>query len=157
MPLFFLALPGASAEVKAGSDSETDVALVMEVNERLNAEMLRANASAVDTMLSDQFVATDPSNTVRNKDDLVAVVSRGLLKYESFESEVEAARKLGDDLVVLMGTETTTQSAVPADGELEDTATGTKLKRRFTNLFRKEDGEWRLLLKQSTVIAVERI
>ena len=58
-------------------------------------------------------------------------------------------------LVVLMGVQTSTQSAVPTDGKMERTATSRSLKHRFTNLYRKEDGTWRLLVKQSTVIAVE--
>jgi len=150
----WLAMSAVSADPSIGVD-DPEILSVLAVNEHLNAEMRSANASAVQERLSDQFVATDPSNTVRSKNDLVAIVSSGLLKYDSIETEIDVAKRLGDDLVVLMGVETTTQSAVPTGGELKRTATTSTLKRRFTNLYRKEDGNWRLLVKQSTVMAVE--
>ncbi len=150
--LFMLSVTDVPA---AAADRDSDVLSVLQVNDQLTAEMLKANASAVQAMLSDQFIASDPSNTVRNKDDLVAVVASGRLQYDSFEVEIDAAQRLGGGLVVLMGVETSTQSAVPADGELKRTATSKALKRRFTNVYRQEEGVWRLLVKQSTVIAVE--
>lgn len=155
--LFVLTLLPAVYGVAAedGSGEGDDVTTVLEVDTRLTAELLKGNTAAVREMLSDQFIATDPSNTVRSKDDLIAVISQGVLVYDSFETEVDVAKQLGRDLVVLTGVETSTQSAVPTTGELERSATKGTLKRRFTNLYRKEGATWRLLLKQSTIIAIE--
>ncbi len=102
-----------------------------------------------------QFVASDPSNTIRLKDDLIALVASGRLKYESIETSIDFADEVAEGLVVVMGTETTRQSAVPLKGELATKALADSLSRRFTNVYRKEQDGWRLLIKQSTIIAAE--
>ena len=121
----------------------------------MDVMLQRGNASALGEALSREFIASDPSNTIRSRDDLVALVSSGRLKYGAINRKTDVARKLGNDLVVVMGTETTTQSAKPAEGRVKEAALAGALRRRFTNVFRKEDGRWKLLVKQSTIIAIE--
>ena len=106
-------------------------------------------------LISEEFVASDPGNTIRHRDELIVLVSSGRLRYESIETSIDYARQLGEDLVVIMGTESTTQSAVPVEGELKKVALTKTLHRRFTNVFRNEQGFWRLLIKQSTIISAD--
>ena len=140
------------------SDRETDDAAVkaaLDSQDRLLEHILNGDADAFGELISEEFVASDPSNTIRHRDDLIALVASGRLKYESIDTSIDYADQLGDDLVVVMGTESTSQSAVPVDGELRNTALSNTLIRRFTNVYRKEQGVWRLLIKQSTIIAIE--
>jgi len=149
-----------SVLVNAYADAEADtenaaVKTVLRVQDQLHQFGIAGDAISFGALISEDFVASDPSNTIRHRDEIVALVSSGRLKYESIETSIDYARQIGDDLVVIIGTESTLQSAVPADGDLESLATSHKLKRRFTNVYRSEQGEWRLLIKQSTIIAVE--
>ena len=140
------------------SDRETDDAAVkaaLDSQDRMLEHILNGDAEAFGELISEEFVASDPSNTIRHRDDLIALVASGRLKYESIDTSIDYADQLGDDLVVVMGTESTSQSAVPVDGELRNTALSNTLIRRFTNVYRKEQGVWRLLIKQSTIIAIE--
>ncbi len=147
-----------SSQVLPESDRETDDAAVkaaLDSQDRMLEHMLNGDAEAFGELISEEFVASDPSNTIRHRDDLIALVASGRLKYESIDTSIDYADQLGDDLVVVMGTESTSQSAVPVDGELRNTALSNTLIRRFTNVYRKEQGVWRLLIKQSTIIAIE--
>ena len=147
-----------SSQVLPESDRETDdeaVKAALDSQDRMLEHMLNGDAEAFGELISEEFVASDPSNTIRHRDDLIALVASGRLKYESIDTSIDYADQLGDDLVVVMGTESTSQSAVPVDGELRNTALSNTLIRRFTNVYRKEQGVWRLLIKQSTIIAIE--
>jgi len=147
-----------SSQVLPESDRESDDAAVkaaLDSQDRMLEHILNGDADAFGELISEEFVASDPSNTIRHRDDLIALVASGRLKYESIDTSIDYADQLGDDLVVVMGTESTSQSAVPVDGELRNTALSNTLIRRFTNVYRKEQGVWRLLIKQSTIIAIE--
>ena len=150
--LFALATAHADSEVDTENPA---VRAVLAVQDQLHGFGIAGDGSSFGALLSDDFVASDPSNTIRHRDEIVALVSSGRLRYESIETSIDYAKQLGDDLVVIMGTESTQQSAVPTDSGLESVALSHKLKRRFTNVYRNEQGVWRLLIKQSTIIAVE--
>lgn len=137
------------------SEDNPAVAAALTVQNQIVERMLAGDAEAVGELISKQFVASDPSNTIRARDDLVALVASGRLKYESVDLSIDFAGQVAEDLVVVMGTETTRQSAVPVAGELKDTALANTLRRRFTDVYRREADGWRLLVKQSTIIAVE--
>jgi hypothetical protein len=128
---------------------------VLAVQERMLDLMLDGDAEAFGELISAQFVASDPSNTIRLRADLIALVASGRLKYESIDTSIDFADEVSEGLVVIMGTETTRQSAVPVEGEIAAKALADSLSRRFTNGYRKEQGGWRLLIKQSTIIAAE--
>lgn len=76
---------------------------------------------------------------------------RGEVNYRSITTTIDYADELGD-LVVIMGSESTVIEAVPQGSPW---GAGALLHRRFTNIYRKEDGGWRLIVKQSTVFSVE--
>lgn len=151
-------LLSAMANVCADEEFDSEnpaVRAVLAVQGQLHEFGVAGDAASFGALISDDFVASDPTNTIRHRDEVIALVSSGRLQYQSIETAIDYAKQLGDDLVVVMGTESTLQSAVPADGDLESVAVSHKLKRRFTNVYRNEQGEWRLLIKQSTIIALE--
>lgn len=135
---------------------ESDVVReVLGLNQELNDAALTGDFGALERLLSEDLVVSDPSNTIRNREQLIAIFRSGQVVYSSVEVSVDLARQLGD-LVVIMGTESTTQTVVPKDSGLSAVAaSGKTLHRRFTNVFRNEGGAWRLLVKQSTVYSIE--
>lgn len=131
------------------------VRAVLRLNQQLNDAVRTGDIGVLERLLSEDLVVSDPSNTIRNRERLIAIVESGQVAYRSVEVSVDFARQLGD-LVVIMGTESTTQTAVPEDsGFSEVAASGKTLHRRFTNIFRNEGGTWRLLVKQSTVYSID--
>ena len=141
-----------------GDDRETKnlaVAEVLALHTRMNSAALNGEAEILAEHLSADFVASDPSNSIRHRDDLIALFSSGQVSYSSFKTSIDYADQLGENLVVIMGTESSTQTSVPSDAGLEEATVASTLNRRFTNVYRKEDGIWRLLIKQSTIFSVE--
>jgi hypothetical protein len=74
--------------------------------------------------------------------------ARGAISYASVEQHLEYAGSHGPDLVVLMGEEI----VVPGPGGAN---AGKRIHRRFTDVFRRENGEWRHDLRHANVISIE--
>ena len=148
----FLLVGDVQAEEIANEISRAPVvAEVLAVNARLVEAARTSDAVVFDELLSKDLVVSDPGNNIRHRDDLIALFSTGEVAYRSVQSTVDYADELGD-IVVIMGTETTVLEAAPKGSSWSRGAT---LHRRFTNIYRKEDGAWRLIVKQSTVFSVE--
>ena len=131
------------------------VAQVLALQERMNDAALKGDAAALADILSKDLVVSDPGNRIRHRDDMLALFSSGKVAYSEVDTKIDYADQLGEDLVVVMGTEATKQSSVPSDTGLADVAAESTLHRRFTNVYRKEGGAWRLLVKQSTIFKID--
>ncbi len=149
--LLLACAPQAQQFVHDAPDSPA-VAEVLAVRERLGAAALAGDVATLGKLLSPQLVVNDPGNRIRRRDDLLTLFQDRAVAYSSVSSTVEFAEQV-DDLVVLMGTQETVLEAVPPGAPW---APGTKLFRRFTDIFRQEEGAWRLLVRQSTVFKAEQ-
>jgi ketosteroid isomerase-like protein len=75
-------------------------------------------------------------------------VRAGVINFSSFERTMEFVRVDGD-LVIIMGLETVKPlSDAPGAGLLA----GQTVNRRFTNIWKKEAGSWRLFARHANVI-----
>ena len=140
------------AEQIANKSGKTPAVVeALAANERLVAAARTSDAAVFDELLSEDLVVSDPGNKIRHRDDLLSLFASGEVEYRSVETTIDYAGELGN-LVVIMGTETTVLESVPKGSPWGPGAT---LHRRFTNVYRKEEGAWRLIIKQSTVFSVE--
>jgi len=121
---------------------------VLEMRRRGIEAMTSGRISAETERYSSTFVANAPSNRVVRGEEMLALFESGNLRYESVEQHLEYAGSHGPDIVVLMGEEI----VVPGEGMPD---AGRRVRRRFTDVFRKENGEWRHDLRHSHVVAVE--
>lgn len=136
----------------APDSSEARVrAAVLAVNERLTEAVRVGDTATLAPLLSEDLVVSDPSNTIRDRDDLIALFTAQKVVYRSVETTIDHAKDLSG-LFVIMGRESTVVDSVP---EGVPWGPGTTLHRRYTNVYRREDAAWRLLIKQSTVYAIE--
>ncbi len=110
--------------------------------------MMAGTMSAETERYSSTFVANTPGNSVVAGDVLLELFSTGDLKYEHVEQHIEYAGSHGPDMVVLMGEEI----VVPGEGMANP---GQRVHRRFTDVFRRENGDWRHDLRHANVIEVE--
>lgn len=149
LALLWFGLVGSS--VYSGQKSDSLVDEVLRVNGQLSIAARTGDTDTLAGLLSKELVVSDPSNTIRRRDDLLALFATKAVEYRSFESTIDYAGEIGG-LVVLMGTESTVLESAPKTTPWKP---GTKLHRRFTNVFRQEGETWRLLVKQSTVFSVE--
>jgi hypothetical protein len=97
---------------------------------------------------SSTFVANTPSNTVVPGNRLLEMFAAGTIRYDEVTQTIEYAGSHGADMVVIMGEEV----VVPGEGAPD---AGRRIVRRFTDVFRREEGEWRHDLRHANVIRVE--
>ena len=121
---------------------------VLEQRRKGIAAMTSVGASAESERYSSTFVANTPGNAVVKGEQMLEQFARGTVSYASVEQKIEYAGSHGPDMVVLMGEEV----VVPQAGAPN---AGKRIHRRFTDVFRKENGEWRHDLRHANVISIE--
>lgn len=77
------------------------------------------------------------------------MLARGEIASDSFTRNIEGIAITGD-VGVVMGSEIVTPAP---DSELGRLHPGRTLHRRFTNIFLWEDGRWRFLARQASVVS----
>lgn len=122
-----------------------------------DAEQMRIivdeDATAQQTFMHPNYMINAPSNRILRKAQLVAMLANGQMASEKFARKVEAVSITGN-VGIVMGLETVS----PARNSQLARQFGRKsLTRRFTNVFLFEDGRWRFLARQATVIGTPQI
>lgn len=104
--------------------------------------IFKGDAAALDTLMDDNVTVNHPTNRiVKEKKELLDLIKQGIIRYTSFERTPETFL-LFKDMVVVMGGET----VVPAKGAPNE---GKTLQRRYTNIWMKRDGHWRLTVRHA--------
>jgi|SRR5688572_10666195 len=129
-------------------DDDPAVQQVLELRRQGIAAMTSVGASAESERYSSTFVANTPANAVVTGKQMLERFSQGTLSYQSVEQRLDYAGSHGPDIVVLMGEEVVVPGPNARDA-------GKRIHRRFTDVFRKENGEWRHDLRHANVISVE--
>lgn len=94
------------------------------------------------------YIINGPANVVMRKAQVVEMLGQGAMARTAFERTIEGLQITGN-VGVVMGRE----SVVPASGSQLGALHGQGvLHRRFTNVFLFEDGRWRFLARQATVV-----
>src|SRR5690606_40755533 len=136
----------AAQDLQGAVDPAVQEVLAMR---RIGIEAMTSGRISTETeRYSSTFVANTPSNRVVHGDELLALFESGNLRYEHVEQRLEYAGSHGPDVVVLMGEET----VVPGEGKAD---AGRRIRRRFTEVFRRENAEWEHDLRHSNVVSVE--
>jgi hypothetical protein len=147
-PIVTLTLPmTGAAETEPWADDRA-VQEVLELRRQGIAAMTTTGATAASERYSSTFVANTPGNAVVKGEQMLERFASGAVSYASVEQHLDYAGSHGPDLVVLMGEEV----VVPRAGAPN---AGKRIHRRFTDVFRKENGEWRHDLRHANVISIE--
>lgn len=118
---------------------------VLEVRKIGLDAMIAGNMTAENQSLSSTFVVNTPNNTVVPGDVILGMFQTGDIQYDRVEQRLEYAGSHGPDTVVLMGEEIVVPGAGLANA-------GEPIRRRFTDVFRRENGEWRHDLRHSHIV-----
>jgi len=97
---------------------------------------------------SSTFIANTPTGAIVTGPQMATMFAGGSVGYSSVTQAIEYANHHAPDLVVVMGGEI----VVPREGTPN---AGRKIYRRFTDLFRLEDGEWRHDLRHANIWKIE--
>jgi ketosteroid isomerase-like protein len=123
----------------------SDEATVRSLDDQERIAALTRDVPTLERLWSDQFTVNAPNNEVLiGKPAVLDWVHRGIINFSSFDRTIEFIRVDGD-LAIIMGAE-----AVQPIGDAP--AAGQMVRRRFTNIWRKEGGTWRLFARHANVI-----
>jgi hypothetical protein len=117
-----------------------------------DAEQMRiivdADAQAQKTFMHQNYIINGPSNRILRKPVLVEMLAQGKMASERFERTIEGTAITGN-IGIVMGSEIVRPGA---GSELAGKFGNKDLERRFTNVFIFENGTWRFLARQATVV-----
>lgn len=117
-----------------------------------DAEQMRiiveGDAKAQSRFMHPNYILNGPSNRVLRKPALVRMLGEGKMASDRFERIIEGTAITGN-IGIVMGRETVRPRAGSNLGEKFGTR---NLARRFTNVFIFEDGTWRFLARQASVV-----
>ena len=104
--------------------------------------IFKGDAKALDVLMDDDVTVNHPTNRiVKEKKELLGLIDNGVIRYTTFDRRPEKFLFF-DDMVVVMGGEV----VVPAHGAPN---AGKTLQRRYTNVWMRRDGSWRLAVRHA--------
>ena len=107
--------------------------------------VLHSDVAALEKLWAEDFTVNNPQNQIsRGRKEVLDRVRSGLINYSSFVREIESIGFFGDTVVV-MGLEVVTPIG-------NTPRTGQALRRRFTNIWMKRNGNWLLAVRHANVI-----
>jgi hypothetical protein len=117
---------------------------VRAAEERHRQAFLATDTAALRAMFSDRLVVNSPLNTVVDKTQLLEMVRSGRIAISSFMQQIEHIERYGDVAVVMGQDAVVYAPPSPLAGQTQ--------KRRFTDMWQMENGRWRFIARQATVI-----
>jgi ketosteroid isomerase-like protein len=117
-------------------------AAIRALEAKWDAENLRGDAAALDSLFADSFIATDSDGVVRQKAEVVGELKAGRIKYTAAKSD-ELRVILHSDAAVVSGRWT---------GTFTHNGKTTNLRERFTNFYARLKGQWRCVASHGSAI-----
>lgn len=127
-------------------DNDPAVQEVLKIRQKAIEALTTTGPTAESERYSSTFVANAPGGGVINAQQMQAAFAKGTVKYAKVEMKLDYAASHGPDMVVLMGEEIVVAGAGARNA-------GVPVRRRFTDIFRKENGEWRHDVRHANVIS----
>ncbi len=147
-PVMLLILTAGLACATTGSlaSSTNDEAAIRALEEQERLAVLNQNFTALERIWSERFMVNAPTNQVApNRSVVLATFRQGHAAYSSFERTIEQIL-MDDDLAIVMGRETIKPMG-------NNPMAGQTIPSRFTHIWKKEGGAWRLLARHANIIA----
>jgi hypothetical protein len=106
------------------------------------------DVAAQQAFMHPNYILNGPANAIMRKPQVIEMLGQGQMARTGYERIIEGLQITGD-VGIVMGRETVAPVASSQLGKLHGEGV---LQRRFTNAFLFEDGRWRFLARQATVV-----
>ncbi len=119
----------------------------MEIRKLENAQRAafqNKDTAALFKLFSPNFVVNAPTNKITTLQELMQLMRQGAVDMEEFERITEKVT-FTNNIAIAMGNET-----LHPTGKMPNA--GKTVKRRYTNIWMKNEGGWQLVARQSTTI-----
>lgn len=114
----------------------------------IDAAIIAGDADGFAAAFSADALVNNPGGQVFTGVQAAGGFRAGMIDYHSMERHIEGAQAMPGGYVVVMGEEVVTPKGKAANA-------GKTVRRRFTDVWRKEDAGWKLAVRQATVVSVE--
>jgi len=142
-PLFALLLAFLPTTLLAEATPEE---AVRQKEAEMSAALIANDVEALKALFAEDLIVNNPANTVlTDRKGVMDRVHAGIIRYDRFDQHIELVRAYGDDTVIVMGEE-----RVRPIGDAP--GAGTVLRRRYTDVWMRTNGEWRLQARHANVI-----
>jgi Domain of unknown function (DUF4440) len=138
----FVSIPASAA---SGADEQGLRAADREQMRIINEE----DVAAQKEFMHPNYIINAPANRVLRKAQVVSMLSQGGMASDHFERKIEGVALTGN-VGVIMGSEVVKPAP---ESELGRLYPGRVLDRRFTNVYIYENGRWRFLARQATIVS----
>lgn len=131
------------------ANDEAEISKTIEsIEDQEDRAVLEGDIAKVNELWADGLTVNGPNNRIMRKPQILELMKTHTgLQYSKFERRREALVVHGD-CVVTMGYE-----IVVPKGNVPNS--GKTIKRRYTNIFYREAGRWKIIARQATIVSVE--
>lgn len=147
--ILFLSLALAPVSLAAQPADLPEQRELRAFDERQHAIVVAGDVEAMRAAAHPALRVNAPIGQVIDRDGLLALLAAGDIATERFERVIEAITLTGD-VGVVMGREIVEPRASSLSGRTFGTGA---LNRRFTNIYLRENGEWRFLARHANVVS----
>lgn len=110
--------------------------------------ILASDSNMLKPLWAPEFMVNTPRNNIaENRSAVFKIQQAGMIDYRSYEKEIEKMQ-IHDNIVVTMGSETYVPN-VDLPGGVK---AGETVKRRFTNVWMKQNGQWLQIARHASII-----
>lgn len=141
--IFLLPLLGCVATAPGAPMSGTpDDSVIRDLEEQERVAVLNRDSQALQRLWAEEFIVNAPMNQISpNRAVVLDLMRQGRIHYSTLERRIEQLRVTGD-LAIVMGGETVQPIATAAGAP-------PPVQRRFTHIWRREAGAWRLIARHA--------
>ncbi len=145
---FKVAVLAMASIIYLDSPAQTiDESFVRNLDNEERLAVLKGDSAALFTKYwSPDMIVNTPANIAGTIEGTKKHVRDGMLDYATFDRNIEKISIL-ENVAIVMGLET-----LKPQGKSDNV--GKTVKRRFTNIWMKQNSGWRLLARQATIISV---
>lgn len=142
--LLLIALPFLISNFSLAQQS--DEATIRQLENAEREAILKKNTKVLSQLMSSQIIVQNPENAILDFTKIIDRVKTGKINYTTFERSIEKIAFVSD-IAIVMGLETLTPQEASQNA-------GKTVKRRFTNIWMKQKGVWKLTARQATIISI---
>lgn len=130
------------------ADSLSGTAAIRAVEAKMAAGVLHRDLEVLRQLWAEDFMVNAPRNVVvPTRAAVLEVFRKGIPNYSVFDTDIEEIR-LRDGVATVMGRET-----VKPVGEAP--YAGKTVQRRYTHVWRMQDGRWHLFVRHAHIVSIE--
>jgi len=121
-----------------------DDTLIRKLEDAERQAILKSDTVQLSKLMSKKIVVQNPENAIVGFRQIMDRIRTGKINYSTFERRIDTVSFI-NGIAIVMGEET----LIPKS----DTQPGKIVKRRFTNIWTKENGNWQLTTRQATIVS----